>query len=151
MESSYAVADPGFPRRQAAATYYYRPQTKFAKVMFSQVSVCPREGEVSAAPSTPRTRGRYTHSGRHPLPPPSACWGTVNKQAVRNPLECILVWANFPENCINNFKNWTEWGRVPRVPCDPPMLYLASWGGGSYFHTSYPSYPWEIPRLRKKT
>ena len=24
------------------AQYYYRPQTKFAKVMFSQVSVCPR-------------------------------------------------------------------------------------------------------------
>ena len=29
--------------------YYYRPQTKFAKVMFSQVSVCPRrEGACMA-------------------------------------------------------------------------------------------------------
>ena len=27
-------------------TFYYRPQTKFAKVMFSQVSACP-QGSVS--------------------------------------------------------------------------------------------------------
>ena len=26
---------------------YYRPQTKFAKVMFSQVSVCPQRGSLS--------------------------------------------------------------------------------------------------------
>ena len=27
--------------------YIYHPQTKFAKVMFSQVSVCPRGGDVA--------------------------------------------------------------------------------------------------------
>ena len=30
--------------RPAGACNFYRPQTKFAKVMFSQVSVCPRGG-----------------------------------------------------------------------------------------------------------
>ena len=38
--SYYTVADPGFPR--GSLSYYYLPQTKFAKVMFSQVSVCPQ-------------------------------------------------------------------------------------------------------------
>ena len=36
---------------------YYRPQTKFAKVMFSQVSVCPRGGVPGQVPPPP---GRYT-------------------------------------------------------------------------------------------
>ena len=27
-------------------SYFYRPQTKFAKVMFLQVSVCPRGGHA---------------------------------------------------------------------------------------------------------
>ena len=31
------------------------------------------------------------HAGIHPLPLPSVCWDTVNKRAVRIPLECILV------------------------------------------------------------
>ena len=40
--------------------FNYRPQTKFAKVMFSKVSICPHGGGVSA-----------THPlGRHPLPRP---------------------------------------------------------------------------------
>ena len=34
--------------------YIYRPQTKFTKVMFSQVSVCPKGGVCVA--DTPRTR-----------------------------------------------------------------------------------------------
>ena len=38
-----SVADPGLSRHEGA-TYYYRPQTKFEKVMFSQVSVCPQGG-----------------------------------------------------------------------------------------------------------
>ena len=100
----------------------YRPQTKFAKVVFSQVSVCPQRGvclwsQVHAGIHTPRQTppgqtplGRYS-PGRHPMP--SACWDTppcpvyagihtpalpcacqdaVSKRAVRIPLECILVW-----------------------------------------------------------
>ena len=65
--------------------------------MFSQVSVCPRGGGGVSAP---------LHTGVHPLgrhpqadtpsswadtPLCSACWDTVNKRAVRIPLECILV------------------------------------------------------------
>ena len=100
-------------------TRFYRPQIKFAKVMFSQVSV--HSGGVSVSgpwgyllhllgrhpmdtPSrqtpprqTPplgrhpsgKTNGQ-TPPGRHP-PPGSACWNTVNKRAVHIPLECILV------------------------------------------------------------
>ena len=32
---------------QKSTFCYYRPQTKFAKVMFSQLSVCPRGGGIS--------------------------------------------------------------------------------------------------------
>ena len=73
--------------------YFYRPQTKFAKVMFSQVSVCPG-GEVGGGVFAPLHAGTppsgQTPPGRHP-PLCSACWNTVNKRPVRIPLECILV------------------------------------------------------------
>ena len=85
---------------------YYRPQTKFAKVMFSQVSVCPQGGYLGRYPPPPPRAG--TPPGQvHPqagTPPPgqvppgrytpshSACWDTVNKWAVRIPLECILLY-----------------------------------------------------------
>ena len=55
---------------------YYLPQMKFAKVMFSQVSVCPRgEGEGGVCPNacwdTPPGQvhplGRYTPWQVHPL------------------------------------------------------------------------------------
>ena len=51
---------------------FYRPQTKFAKVMFSQVSVCPQGGVCPIACwDTPLWQvhllGRYTPLGRHPL------------------------------------------------------------------------------------
>ena len=96
----------------------YRPETKFAKVMLSQVSVCP-QGGLPLVPwgCLPPPPGRHPSpwadtpwkdtplgrqpQGRHPPaqcmleytppPPPSACWDTVNKWAVRIPLECILV------------------------------------------------------------
>ena len=99
---------------------YYRPQKKFAKVMFLHLSVShsvqggstwpgqipprqvhPRAGTPSRAGHPP---GRYTPWQVHPLPPRastaprqvhppshSACWDMVNKRAVRIPLECILV------------------------------------------------------------
>ena len=70
-------------------THFYRPQTKFAKVMFSQVSVCPRGGvypwSQRGVSATPPTLGRcppwQTHPlGRQPLwadtPLGSACWDT---------------------------------------------------------------------------
>ena len=45
--------------------HFYRTQTKFAKVIFSQVSVCPQVEDVCHTPPT---------LGRHPLS--SACWDT---------------------------------------------------------------------------
>ena len=84
-------------------TVYYSPQTKFAKVMFLQVPVCPRGGgclphtHTSWADTSPppgqTPPGRHP-PGRHPLadtPLPSACWDTVKKRAVRILLECIIV------------------------------------------------------------
>ena len=38
---------PSFVRRWVKEFACYRPQTKFVKVMFSQVSVCPRGRGVS--------------------------------------------------------------------------------------------------------
>ena len=72
--------------------YFYHLQTKFAKVMFSQVSVCPLVDVSASVPGggcvcgrhppgqTPLLgkypRGRHPFLGRHPLPgqtpPPSA-------------------------------------------------------------------------------
>ena len=83
-------------------THNYRPQTKFAKVMFLHVSVCPQEGKTWAG--TPP--GRYTPLGRytpwvgtppgqvHPpgqVPPWCMLGDTGNKRAVRILLKCILV------------------------------------------------------------
>ena len=81
----------------------YRPQTKFTKVMFSQVSVCPRGGGC-----LPHCMLGYTPGQTPPADTPqadtppcadtplgSACWDTVNKRAVCIPLECILVEVNF--------------------------------------------------------
>ena len=64
---------------------FYCPQTKFAKVMFSQVSVCP-----------PPPHGQILRD-------------TVNKRAVRLPLECILVtnsMSAFNNNFCPNDGNW---------------------------------------------
>ena len=99
---------------------FYHPQREFAKVMFSQVSVCLSMGGGLCLPL-----GRYpsgqTLPGQTPLArylpgrhlPPSACWDThtpllpsacsdthilpsaywdtVNKWVACIPLECILV------------------------------------------------------------
>ena len=91
---------------------FYRPQTKFAKVMFSQVSVCPQGGvsqhvlgragvylgRVSAWGCIPRRC--YPGEGICGTPPDQRqiLRDTVNKQAVRIPMECILVKWTF--NCL---------------------------------------------------
>ena len=66
--------------------------------MFLHVSVCPQGGVHGQVPPdryAPRAGTppyRYTpgwYTPRH-----SACWDNVNNQAVRIPLECILVQVN---------------------------------------------------------
>ena len=59
----------------------YLSQTKFAKVMFSQVFVCPWGGSVS---------GVGGGLGR-PQSPNRIIRDTINERAVRILLECILV------------------------------------------------------------
>ena len=70
-ERIYSLYDPSdpFPLDPFTALLmvsYCCPQTKFAKVMFSQVSVCPRGGGVCpiARWDTPPTRGRHPPGSR---------------------------------------------------------------------------------------
>ena len=65
---------------------YYRPQTKFAKVMFSQEFVCPR-GDLHRG----LCLGVVSASGGGWADHPQVKWNTVNKRAVRILLERILV------------------------------------------------------------
>ena len=74
---------------------FYRPQTKFAKVMFLQVSVCPHEGGgvcgffrgVWFFPGVWFFRGGGFFGGHECF----FSWDTVNEWAVCILLECILV------------------------------------------------------------
>ena len=73
--------------KQLAFTFHYRPHTKFAKVMFSQMSLCPQWGSLS--------RGSQS---RGVLCPGGLCPGGVSGRppysyvrAVHILLECILV------------------------------------------------------------
>ena len=72
---------------------YYRPQTKFAKVMFLHVSVCPQVGRGRAWQGGVRGGGGV-HGRGACLPhmsPRQILQDTVNERAVRILLECILV------------------------------------------------------------
>ena len=98
------------PTPGGASTYYYRPETRFAKVMFSQVSVCPQRGclplvlgvcgrhppgqtpgQTPPRANIPRADTPWADTSLH-----SACWDMVDKCAVCIPPECILVPHNFP-------------------------------------------------------
>ena len=94
---------------------FYRPQTKFAKVMFLHLSVSHSVHKGEGVPGQVHPPGKYTPPGRftpspwqvHPagqVHPPrqvhpqagkppghSVRWDMVNNRAVRIPLECILV------------------------------------------------------------
>ena len=92
---------------------FYRPQTKFAKVMFLQVSVCPRVGGGGAwqggvcggggmhSRGVCVARGAGVAGGWWGVcmaggcPPPQILRDTVNERAVRILLECILVVFKF--------------------------------------------------------
>ena len=81
----YAYSGPQFPHK-----LYYRPQTKFAKVMFLHVSVILSTWGGVVFPPGQTSPGRHP-PGRHPpgqTHPPDM----TNEQAVRILLECILVY-----------------------------------------------------------
>ena len=91
----------------AGAAYFYRPQTKVAKVTVSQVSVCPPGGGRGCGVSCPRGVSATppppwadtTPWADTPLPsaccdtPPSASWDTHPLQCMRRytpPAQCML-------------------------------------------------------------
>ena len=66
-----ALGNPGSPigpgRFHICEIRFYRPQTNFAKVMFSQVSVCPQEGVcIPACNGADTPQQVHTPMGRHP-------------------------------------------------------------------------------------
>ena len=68
-----------FRNARCLSNCYYRPQTRFAKVMFLHMSVCPQGGVSKHAdtPSTGRLPSRHLPPGRHPwsdIPLRIACW-----------------------------------------------------------------------------
>ena len=105
--------------------YIYRPQTKFAKVMFLHLTVshfvhmrglhprglhpgCLHPGKVciKGGRGSALGGGICIQRGLHPrgvciqgfgqtFRPPRILWDTVNERAVRILLECILVWSCF--------------------------------------------------------
>ena len=75
---------------------FYRPQTKFAKVMFLHLSVSHsvhREGGCLPQWMLGYTTSPWADTPRADTSPPVQCMlgDTGNKRAVRVPLECILV------------------------------------------------------------
>ena len=88
---------------QICVEYCYRPQTKFAKVMFLHLSVILFTGGVSASvhagihppEQTPTPHWEQTPPSKHTPPweqtPPCMLGDTGNKRAVRILVECVLV------------------------------------------------------------
>ena len=76
--------------------FYYRPPTKFAKVMFSQVSV----HRVGCLPHTPTGRhplGRHLPLGRQPpLGRPPLGRHPRSQRRGHQP----IIWSNFPKGCM---------------------------------------------------
>ena len=99
-------------RKQVAVDeYFYRPQRSWAKVIFSQASVCPQGGRGSVSvhagiyPPPPGTR----HPPGADTPPQadtplgSRLQHTVNERPVCILLECILVPWTFPRETYAYF------------------------------------------------
>ena len=107
----------------------YRPQRSCGKVIFTARKRSLGQGNIFAAVCHSVHRGgeylgRYSPGQVHPpvrytpwagtpppgTPPGNACWGTVNKQAVRILLECILV----SEACVKNSVHGWGGGCLPQ-------------------------------------
>ena len=111
---------------------HYRPETKFAKVMFLHVSVCTRGGVPGQVPPSRYTPWAGTPRAGTP-PPPEQCrlGDTGNKRAVRILLECILVWVlsfkwSFLFNC-NIGSLLVLWPNFQIVTNNVDLCYLTTW------------------------
>ena len=125
---------------------FYRPQTRFGKVMFSQVSVCPQGGvsaPLHAGIQTPRQAqspwhthppgdtaprqvhplGRYTHGQIHPL-------DRYIPSVVTLPRQVPSPWAGTPPRQTHNPPP------LPSACCDTPpvqcMLGYSQQAGSIY-------------------
>ena len=117
-----SVTDPGFPQRGKRGCQPlclgWKPiitvRNEVAKVMFLQVSVCPRGGV--SAPGGAWSRGVYLVPGGAGIPacteadPPRERWLLL--RTVRILLECILIWQDFCRKLYENERNWTERGHA---------------------------------------
>ena len=89
--------------------------------MFSQVSLCPRGGCLShcmlgypprqTPPLWPTPPQADTPIPWADTPLCSVCWDTVNKRAVRIPVECILVTHYFREFTLKSHKDHISFSR----------------------------------------
>ena len=97
QRQNHSVKIPCSKIQPLTSIFYYRPQTKFTKVMFSQVSVCPQGGVCPIA--------CWDTPPQADTPPwadtPCTVHAGINKRAVRIPLECILVLTR--DFCFNVF------------------------------------------------
>ena len=66
------------------------PPTPLGRYTPKQVHPLGRYTPRQVHPQQVHPLGRYTPLGKY-TPDCSACWDTVNKRAVRIPLECILI------------------------------------------------------------
>ena len=98
---------------QTRCSDYYRPQTKFAKVMFSHLSV---SHSVHRGVSVQMGRSLSRGSLSWRLPP----YG--NERAVRILLECILVLTFVRSFVMSKYCLWTSWF----------LNYLSRWTGWNF-------------------
>ena len=105
-------------RRIFASKFITVRKRNFAKVMFSQVSVCSHGGVISPLHAGIHPTGQMSPWADTPLR--SACWDTVNKRAVLILLECILVQLVSITNLLllkvnknTNITNFVYYGKTP--------------------------------------
>ena len=153
------VTDSEFPRRRCVPTpkiYYYHPQMKFAKVMFSQVFVCPLgEGSLSRGVSVQKGVSVCGSLWRGSQGDPPL-YGYV--LIVRILLVCSLVWQNFyqklhernrtgrgtaldPSMYNNHTNEWVNniawqngmWNKPKENQCSGHPMSVAAWLWGSFW------------------
>ena len=110
--------------------HLYRSQTKFAKVMFSQVFVCPGEGSGGVSvQGRSLSRGDLCPGGGLCPEGSQSSGGLCNVRTVHILLECILV--------INLFSELCEGSVFTSVCLSTGGISVRGWGclcpGGSLF------------------
>ena len=94
--------------------YYYRPQTKFAKVMFSQMSVCPQWGGDYQPPSI------HPPSGQTPACADTPLWADTPcpvHAGIHTPLCPVHIGIHtLPAQCMPGYTPPMHAGILPPCP-----------------------------------